>query len=77
MLRFEGGLLFAAFEEPESETVRCNWENASTVEEVLLQRREALRRIAKHPHRLDGGERLGGVILNMLSKEQLLVKIEH
>jgi len=77
VLRFEGGLLFAAFEEPESETVRCNRKNASTVEEALLQRREAPRRIAKHPHRLDGGERLGGLIPNVLSKEQLLIKIEH
>ena len=59
---FEGSLVLGAFEEPKSEAIRCNWENASTVEEALLQRRKAPHRIAEHPHRLDGGERLGGEV---------------
>ena len=69
-------LVLGAFEEPESETVRCNQENASTVVEALLQRRKAPRRIAEHPHCLDGGERLGGVVPNVLGEEQLPVKVE-
>jgi len=73
---FEGGLVLGAFEEPESKTVRCNWENTSTVEEVLLQRRKAPHRITKHPHRLDGRERLGGVVSNVLSEKQLSIKVE-
>jgi len=33
-------------------------------------------REGEHPHRLDGGERLGGVVPNVLGEEHLPVKVE-
>jgi len=37
------------------------------VEETLLQRRKAPHRIAEHPHRLDSGEILGGIVSNVIT----------
>jgi len=35
-----------------------------------------LEQVAEHPHRLDGGERLGGVVSNVLGEEQLSIEVE-
>jgi len=42
----------------------------------VLPIREAPRRITNHPHRLNGGERLGGIVSNVLGEEQLLIERE-
>jgi len=46
------------------------------VEKVFLQRRKVPSRVAEHPYCLDSGERLGGIVSNVLSKEQLSIEVE-